>query len=319
MRNIASSTGSKSRPRSPVVPKSSWEGAGSTLAALAEQLGRYARLMRWHRPIGFWLLLWPTLWAVWIAGEGRPDERVLLVLVLGTILVRSAGCIINDVADRKIDPHVRRTSDRPLATGEIAVSEALVLFAGLMLVSLGLVLTLNRLTVLLAVSAAVIAVAYPFMKRIFAAPQLVLGIAFAWGVPMAYAAQLQTIPRVGWLLFLSSVIWGIVYDTQYAMVDRADDVRIGVRSTAILFGEMDRALIGVLQLSLLAGLALVGDGADLGRWYFGGLGVAAAAAVYQQALIRERDPEKCFDAFLNNAWFGGFVFAGIVLDYVFRG
>ena len=228
---------------------------------------RYARLMRLHRPIGIWLLLWPTLWALWIATAGYPDDKIFLVLVLGTIVVRSAGCVINDFADRNIDPHVRRTADRPLATGEVASGEALFLFAALMLIALGLVLTLNALTVKLAVAGAAITVLYPFTKRFLSTPQFVLGVAFAWGVPMAFAASLGDVPRVGWLLFLAAVIWVVVYDTQYAMADRIDDLKIGVRSTAILFGELDRVFVGGLQLLLLARLVLVGRSANLGAWY----------------------------------------------------
>jgi 4-hydroxybenzoate polyprenyltransferase len=291
----------------------------SVLKSVLAQYSRYARLMRLDRPIGSWLLLWPTLWALWIAADGRPRADVFLVLVVGTILVRSAGCVINDFADRKIDPLVRRTASRPLATGEVTPAEALILFAGLMLIALGLVLTMNRLTVLFAVGGAVLAVIYPFTKRFFSAPQFVLGLAFAWGVPMAYAAQLGEVTRVGWLLFLAAITWVVVYDTQYAMADREDDLRIGVRSTAILFGELDRVFVGLLQALLLTTLALAGRSAELGTWYFGGLAVAAAFALYQQALITNRDPGSCFRAFLNNAWLGGSVFCGIVLDYVFRG
>jgi 4-hydroxybenzoate polyprenyltransferase len=287
--------------------------------ALLAQTGRYARLMRLHRPIGIWLLLWPTLWALWIAADGKPDGRVFVVFVVGTILVRSAGCIINDFADRRVDPHVRRTADRPLATGEVTVPEALALFVGLMLIAFGMVLTINRLAAYLAIGGAVIAVVYPFTKRFFAAPQLVLGVAFAWGVPMAFAAELATVPRIGWLLFLSAVIWVVVYDTEYAMADREEDVRLGVRSTAILFGDMDRALLGALQASMLVGLGLVGQGAGLGRWFYAGLAIAAVLGLYQQYLIRNRDPASCLHAFLNNAWLGGAIFAGILLDYVFSG
>jgi 4-hydroxybenzoate polyprenyltransferase len=286
--------------------------------AVLRHYSRYARLMRLHRPIGIWLLLWPTLWGLWIAAAGRPDPKVFLVLVLGTIVVRSAGCVINDFADRKIDPLVARTADRPLATGEVRTDEALVLFAALMLIALGLVLNLNRLTLLLAVVAAGIAVLYPFTKRFLSAPQFVLGVAFSWGVPMAFAAQLGEISSVGWLLFLAAVIWVIVYDTQYAMADREDDLKIGVRSTAILFGDLDRFLIGALQALLIVSLALVGQRAELGPWFYGGVGAAALFLLYQQYLIKDRDPGRCFRAFLNNAWFGGCVFAGIVLDYVFR-
>lgn len=290
----------------------------SELPVYAGRLSPYARLMRWHQPIGIWLLLWPTLWGLWIASEGQPDEWVLFVFVLGTIMLRSAGCIINDFADRKIDPLVGRTADRPLATGEVTAGAALTLFGALMLIGLGLVLTLNALTLQLAVIGAVIAVVYPFTKRFIATPQFVLGIAFAWGVPMAFAAQLGTVPRLGWLLFLAAVIWGIVYDTQYAMADREDDLKAGVRSTAILFGELDRALVGGLQVLFFLALLFAGVGADLGIWYYGGIGLAAALALYQQYLIGERQAEHCLRAFLSNAWFGGWVFAGIMLDYLFR-
>ena len=286
---------------------------------LLQLYSRYWRLMRLHRPIGIWLLLWPTLWALWIATAGRPDEKVFLILVLGTIVVRSAGCVINDFADRKIDPQVARTADRPLATGEVSPGEALLLFTALMLIALGLVLSLNRETVSLAFAGAAVTVLYPFTKRFLSTPQFVLGVAFAWGVPMAFAASVGDVPRLGWLLFLSAMIWVVVYDTQYAMTDRQDDLKIGVRSTAILFGDLDRVFIAGLQLLLLASLVLVGRSADLGVWYFGGLGVAALFGIYQGVLIKDRDGGKCFRAFLNNAWVGGAVFAGIALDYTFRG
>jgi len=288
------------------------------LQVVLRHYSRYARLMRLHRPIGIWLLLWPTLWALWIAAQGRPDPKVFLVLIIGTILVRSAGCVINDFADRKIDPHVQRTADRPLASGEVAPAEALILFAGLMLIALGLVLTTNRLTVLLALGGAGIAVAYPFTKRFMSTPQFVLGIAFAWGVPMAFAAQLGEVTRVGWLLFLAAIIWGVVYDTQYAMADRTDDLKIGVRSTAIMFGDMDRVFIGALQVLFFASLYLAGSSAELGAWYYAGLAAAVAFSLYQHYLIKDRDAGSCFRAFLNNAWVGASVFCGIALDYVFR-
>jgi 4-hydroxybenzoate polyprenyltransferase len=274
--------------------------------------------MRLHRPIGIWLLLWPTLWALWIASAGQPDQKVFLIFVLGTIIVRSAGCVINDFADRKIDPHVARTADRPLATGEVAPIEALLLFAALMLIGLGLVLSLNSLTVTFAVAGAGITILYPFTKRFLSTPQFVLGIAFSWGVPMAFAATIDGVPRVGWLLFLATVIWVVVYDTQYAITDRPDDLKIGVRSTAILFGDMDRVFIAGLQALFLASLVLVGRSADLGVWYYGGLGAAAAFCLYQAFLIKDRDLVQSFRAFLNNAWLGGAVFAGILLDYTFR-
>jgi 4-hydroxybenzoate polyprenyltransferase len=289
------------------------------LSGAAEHFWSYVRLLRLNRPIGIWLLLWPTLWALWIAAQGRPDPHVFMVLVIGTVLVRSAGCVINDFADRHIDPHVRRTANRPLATGEVAPAEALVLFAGLMLIALGLVLSMNRLTLLFAVGGAALAVVYPFTKRFLSTPQFVLGIAFAWGVPMAFAAQVGAVPRVGWLLFLAAIIWVVVYDTQYAMADRADDLKVGVRSTAILFGDLDRVFIGGLQVLLITSLALAGRSASLSGWYYGGLAAAALLAVYQQYLIRDRDAGNCFRAFLNNAWLGAAVFCGIALDYVFRG
>jgi 4-hydroxybenzoate polyprenyltransferase len=285
--------------------------------ALLQHYSRYWRLMRLHRPIGIWLLLWPTLWALWIASAGRPDAKVFSILVLGTIVVRSAGCVINDFADRKIDPHVARTADRPLAMGEVAPVEALLLFAALMLIALGLVMTLNRLTLAFAVAGAVITVIYPFTKRFLSTPQFVLGVAFSWGVPMAFAATAGDVPRVGWLLFLATVIWVVVYDTLYAMTDRPDDVKLGVRSTAILFGDLDRVFIAGLQVLLLASLVLVGRSAALGAWYYGGVAAAALFCLYQLYLIRERDVVQSFRAFLNNAWLGGAVFAGVLLDYTF--
>ncbi len=300
--------------QAPTRALSAWQHA----QILLRHYSRYARLMRLHKPIGIWLLLWPTLWAVWIAGAGKPDQTIFLILVIGTIVVRSAGCVINDFADRKIDPHVERTADRPLATGEVAPVEALILFAALMLIALGLVLTLNRLTLLLSAAGAAVTVLYPFTKRFLSAPQFVLGIAFAWGVPMAFAAELGEVPRLGWLLFLAAVVWVIVYDTQYAMADRDDDLRIGVRSTAILFGDLDRVFIGALQVLLLTTLYLVGRSAELGSWYYGGLVAAALFGVHQQLLIRDREPASCFRAFLNNAWLGGAVFCGIALDYLFK-
>jgi 4-hydroxybenzoate polyprenyltransferase len=293
-------------------------GVPAQAALLGRNLSRYQRLTRLNRPIGIWLLLWPTLWGLWIAGQGRPSESVLVVFVLGTIVVRSAGCIVNDLVDRKLDAHVWRTADRPLATGEVAPLEAVLLFIGLMLIALGLVATMNPLTIQLAVAGAIVTVIYPFMKRLIAAPQLVLGLAFAWGVPMAFAAEIGAVPRIGWLLYLTSIVWVLIYDTEYAMADREDDLRMGVKSTAILFGEMDRAILGCLQVVLLIGLALLGQSVEMGVWYYGGLAVASLFGMRQQFLIRDRDRERCVDAFLNNAWLGGAVFAGIVLDYIFR-
>jgi 4-hydroxybenzoate polyprenyltransferase len=287
-------------------------------SAFAQHYGAYARLMRLHQPVGIWLLLWPTLWALWIASSGRPDQKIFLVFVLGTIVTRSAGCIINDVADRKIDGHVWRTRDRPVATGEVAVPEALVLFVGLMLIALGLVLTMNRLTQLLALVGAAITVAYPFTKRIIATPQFMLGIAFAWGVPMAFAAETAAVGREGWLLFVATIIWGVIYDTEYAMADREDDLKVGVPSTAILFGDLDRVFVTALQAMFFGSMVFVGKVAALGAWYYAGLAVAAVFALRQQVLIKDRDSRRCLQAFLNNAWLGAAVFAGTVLDFIFR-
>ena len=306
------------KPRRGVLPRPIAERL-SRLTDLLLDLGRqysgYARLMRLDRPIGIWLLMWPTLWALWIAGDGRPDGRIFLVFVLGVVVMRSAGCVINDFADRNLDGAVARTRDRPLTTGEILPQEALFLFAGLLLIALGLVLTLNRLSLQLAFVGVGVTVVYPFCKRFISTPQFVLGIAFGWGVPMAFAAQVEHIPRLGWLIFLAAIIWAIIYDTEYAMVDREDDRKIGIRSTAILFGDADRFIIGMLQLMLLLNLALVGRMAGLGSWYLAGLAAAAALCLYQQLLVRDREPADCFRAFLNNHYLGTAIFVGIMLDY----
>ena len=285
-------------------------------AVAISRSGAYLRLMRLHRPIGIWLLLWPTLWATWIAAQGRPSGELLFIFVVGTVVMRSAGCIINDFADRKIDRQVARTRERPLATGEVPLVGAFVVFIALMTLGLLLVLLLNPLTQALAIVGALLTLVYPFAKRFVSAPQFVLGIAFAWGVPMAFAAELGEVPRLGWLLFIVTMVWVVIYDTEYAMTDRPDDLKLGVKSTAILFGDLDRAFIGGLQLMLLLGLFLVGHSADRGGWYVAGLGAAAAFMVFQQYLIRDREPRRCFEAFQNNAWFGVAVFAGLVLDYV---
>jgi 4-hydroxybenzoate polyprenyltransferase len=290
---------------------------GGPARRLVAQLREYALLMRLDRPIGILLLLWPTLWALWIAGEGRPDPHIFLVFVAGVVLMRSAGCVMNDFADRRIDPFVERTRERPLARGTVAPLEALLLAAALGAIAFGLVLTLNRLTILLALAGALLTITYPFLKRFTHLPQVWLGASFGWSVPMAFAAQTGAVPQLGWLLFIAVVVWAVVYDTMYAMVDREDDLKLGVRSTAILFGEADRLMIGVLQALLLAALWLVGQQAALGGWYFAGLGIAAALSLWQQYLIRERRPEDCFRAFLNNHPYGMAVFAGILLHYTF--
>jgi len=279
---------------------------------------QYALLMRLDKPIGVFLLLWPTCWALWIAGEGSPDNGVTLVFVLGVVLMRSAGCVINDYADRDFDPHVQRTARRPLASGAVSPREALVLFVVLCLLAFALVLSMNWLTIALSVAGALLAAVYPFTKRHTYLPQVFLGLAFGWAVPMAFAAQTGAVPALAWLLLMATVLWATAYDTLYAMVDREDDLKIGVRSTAILFGDADRAIIGMIQGLLLLTLWIIGHKAELGLYYLGGLLVAAGLALYQQYLIREREPQACFRAFLNNNWLGLAVFVGVVLDYWMR-
>lgn len=285
---------------------------------IRDRLHQYAQLTRINRPIGAFLLLWPTLWALWIAAAGVPDLPVLLVFVLGVLLMRSAGCVINDYADRKVDPHVRRTRERPIAAGRVAPAEALRLFVVLCVAAFALVLLMNFLTVALSVVAVALAAVYPFMKRYTYLPQVVLGAAFGWAVPMAFAAQTGTLPQVAWVVFVANVLWATAYDTIYAMVDRDDDLRIGVKSTAILFGDMDRPMVALLQALVLFALVMVGQDQELGIWYYLGLAVAAALAGYEQFLIRDRSREGCFRAFLHNNWFGAAVFAGLALDYALR-
>lgn len=276
------------------------------------------QLMRLDKPIGIWLLLWPTLWALWLAGEGRPDGGLFAVFFLGVIVMRSAGCVLNDFADRKIDPHVARTRTRPLATGAVAPMEALTLFVALALIAVGFAAMLNRPAQVLAVVAAGLTIVYPFIKRFISIPQLVLGAAFGWAVPMAFAAQTGGTEQLAWLVFGVALIWAVIYDTFYAMVDREDDREIGVKSTAILFGDADLFVIGALQVLMLLALVLVGHMAELGGWYYGSIAVVAALMAYHQWLARGRDPQGCFKAFLHNHYIGMAVFAGIVLDYTFR-
>jgi len=283
---------------------------------IKDRLLQYAYLMRLHKPIGIFLLLWPTLWALWIAGQGRPDFKVFSVFVAGVVLMRSAGCVINDYADRNFDRHVARTRDRPIAAGRVSPREALFLFFALSMLAFLLVLLMNALTVWLSLAGGLLAASYPFMKRYTHLPQVYLGAAFGWAVPMAFAAQTGAVPRTAWLLFVATVLWATAYDTMYGMVDREDDRKIGVRSTAILFGDADRTIIGIIQLLALSALALAGQAAGLGGFYYFGLLLAAGLALYQQFLIRERKPEQCFKAFLNNNWFGAAVFSGIILEYL---
>jgi 4-hydroxybenzoate polyprenyltransferase len=277
---------------------------------------QYYLLMRFDRPIGLLLLLWPTLWGLWIAAEGVPDGGVLTVFVLGVVLMRAAGCVINDIADRHIDPHVARTQGRPIAAGRVTVKEALGLFAVLCLLAFVLVLTMNRLTIMLAIVAVFLAATYPFVKRYTYLPQIYLGMAFGWSVPMAFAAQTGAVPVIAWLVFIATVLWATAYDTLYAMVDRDDDVRIGVKSTAILFAEADRVIIAMIQGLLLFVLWLIGQRLELGGYYYTGLMVAMALIVYQQYLIRDRVPSECFRAFLNNNWLGMAIFVGLLLEYL---
>ncbi len=285
---------------------------------ITDRLREYALLMRLDRPIGIFLLLWPALWALLVAGEGRPDPLVLMVFILGVVLMRSAGCVINDYADREIDGHVQRTRDRPIAAGRISAREAQLLFLGLCLLAFGLVLLLNLLTILLSLVGALLAATYPFMKRVTHLPQVYLGAAFGWSVPMAFAAQTGSVPPIAWLMFTATVLWATAYDTMYAMVDREDDLVLGVKSTAILFGESDRQIIGIIQAMLLVCLLMIGHQAELGLYYFAGVVVASGLALYQQALIRYREREGCFRAFINNNWFGAAVFLGLLLDYLLR-
>ena len=280
------------------------------------RLNQYALLMRLHKPIGILLLLWPTLWALWIAAEGMPNLLVLIVFIDGVILMRSAGCVINDYADRDIDPQVARTKDRPIASGKVSANEALVLFTILCLMAFGLVLLMNRLTILLSLVAVALAVIYPFTKRYTQLPQIVLGAAFGWAIPMAFAAQTGAVPPVAWVLFCANILWATVYDTLYAMVDREDDLRIGVKSTAILFGSSDVIIIGILQVLVISFLTFVAWQAALGLWFFLSLIAGAILFLYQQVLIKDRDRDQCFRAFLNNNWFGMTVFIGIFLDYL---
>ena len=285
---------------------------------LARRVTEYARLMRLDRPVGTWLLLWPALWALWIAGAGRPRPQVLLVFVLGVAVMRAAGCVINDFTDRNIDPHVQRTRGRPLAARRVSPSEALLLFALLLAVALYLVTRLDLLTVKLACIGALLTVSYPLFKRFFPMPQLYLGISFGgWSVPMAFAAQSGALPRVAWVLYIAAVIWASMYDTIYAMVDREDDLKIGVKSSAILFADLDRLLIGVMQAMMLCALVLVGRNLHFGRPYQAGLAAAGVLFLWQQWLIRKREPAACMRAFLNNQFVGLVVFVGILLQYLY--
>lgn len=275
----------------------------------------FLHLMRVDRPIGTLLLLWPTLWALWFAAGGLPDIPILIIFVLGVSLMRAAGCVINDYADRHIDLHVTRTRERPLANGRIRPGEALALFTLLCLAAFALVLLTNRLTVILSLGAVAIAAIYPFAKRHTHLPQLVLGAAWAWGIPMAFAAQTGSVPREVWPLYAGVVLWTIAFDTFYAMVDRRDDLKIGVKSTAILFAEQDLIMIALLQGLTLLALVISGQNFARGAWYFAGLAIAAGLFLYQLAIARHREPDACFRAFLHNNFVGMVIFTAILLDY----
>jgi len=275
----------------------------------------FHRLMRTDKPIGALLLLWPTLWALWVAAPGIPPLWILLVFVAGVWLMRAAGCVINDYADRKFDGHVKRTANRPMPSGAVSENEARILFVVLVLLAFALVLTLNTMTILLSVAALALAWVYPFMKRYTHLPQVVLGAAFGWSIPMAFAAVSETVPLSCWMLFLANILWAVAYDTQYAMVDRDDDLKIGIKSTAILFGRHDRLIIGLLQVAVLALMVGVGVLNGLGGYFYASVAVAGGLFVYQQILIAGRERSACFNAFMNNNYVGLVLFLGLASSY----
>jgi 4-hydroxybenzoate polyprenyltransferase len=283
---------------------------------VSERLEHYEKLMRLDKPIGILLLLWPTLWSLWLAADGIPNLAIVWVFVLGTVLMRSAGCVINDYADRNFDPHVERTKDRPLATGVVSTKEALLLAAGLSFCAFLLILSLNCLTIVLSVCALFLAASYPFTKRFLVIPQAYLGIAFSFGIPMAFAAQTNELPIVVWLLMTANLFWVVAYDTEYAMVDKADDLKIGIKTSAITFGRFDVAGIMLCHIIFLGIMISVGQIQKLGVIYYVGLGAALGLIMYQYHLIHDRMPERCFKAFLHNNWVGATVFICIVLDYL---
>lgn len=285
---------------------------------IIERLEHYEKLMRLDKPIGILLLLWPTLWGLWLAAGGMPNWTIVWVFVLGTILMRSAGCVINDYADRNVDPYVERTKDRPLATGVVSTKEALLLAAGLSFCAFLLILSLNRLTILLSICALFLAASYPFTKRFFVMPQAHLGIAFSFGIPMAFAAQTDELPMIVWLLMIANLLWVIAYDTEYAMVDKADDLKIGIKTSAITFGRFDVAgimLCHIIFIGIMVGVGLI---QKLDVAYYVGLGTALGLIMYQYHLIHDREAACCFKAFLHNNWVGATVFTGIALDYLIK-
>ncbi|KAF3978270.1 MAG: 4-hydroxybenzoate octaprenyltransferase [Methylococcales symbiont of Iophon sp. n. MRB-2018] len=285
-------------------------------AHIIDRLQQYYLLARFDKPIGILILLWPALWALWVASDGKPDLFVLFIICSGVVLMRAAGCVINDYADREFDPKIERTKQRPIAIGKVSPKEALILFVVLCLVALMMVLQLNRMTVMLSFIAVFLAASYPFMKRYTQLPQAYLGIAFGFAVPMSFSAQTNTIPMVAWIMYLAVMLWALVYDTMYAMCDKEDDLKIGVKSTAILFGEKDREIMGVLQIVITVLLIIVGLIQQLGLFYYSGIAIASGLSIYQQKLIFHREKSLCFKAFLNSNYFGMAVFIGLGLDYL---
>ena len=283
--------------------------------SMADRIKTYVQLMRLDKPIGILLLLWPMLWGLWFAAQGLPDWQILIIFVLGTVLMRSAGCVVNDYADRKIDPHVERTKNRPMAAGRVSSKEALLLAAGLSVCAFLLILPLNQLTILLSVPALFLAGTYPFTKRFFAMPQAYLGIAFSFGIPMAFAAQTDSLPPVIWILMLANLFWVIAYDTAYAIVDKPDDLKIGIQTSAITFGRFDVLGVMVCHACFIAIMLIIGQLQQMSLAYYAGLMGATGLIIYQYTLIRNRDRALCFKAFLHNNWVGMVVFAGIVLDF----
>ncbi len=288
------------------------------LDLITKKLDAYERLMRLDKPIGILLLLWPTLWALWIAARGLPDWITLLIFVTGVVLMRSAGCVMNDIVDRKFDAKVERTKNRPLATGEVSAKEAYLLVAGLALAAFSLVLMFNQKTIFLSFAALFLAFTYPFTKRFLAIPQAYLGVAFGFGIPMAFAAVNDNIPLLAWVLLATNVLWAIAYDTEYAMVDREDDLKIGIKSSAITFGKYDVVAVMTCYAIMLGLLAYVGKLMEFGKCYYSGLATALLLAFWQYVLIKSRDKSHCFKAFLHNNWIGLVIFMGLVAEYYFR-
>lgn len=283
---------------------------------IVDRLKQYWILARFDKPIGILILLWPALWALWVASKGKPDLFVLFIICSGVVLMRAAGCVINDYADRDFDPKVERTKQRPIAAGKVKPKEALILFIILCLIAFFLVLQLNLKTIMLSFIAAFLAASYPFMKRYTHLPQAYLGMAFGFAVPMSFSAQTNAIPTIAWIMYLAVMLWALVYDTMYAMVDKGDDLKIGVKSTAILFGDKEREIMGALQLIIIGLLIYIGVLQQLGMVYYLGVAIASALAAYQQKLIFGRDKVLCFKAFLNNNYFGMAVFLGLFFDYL---